>query len=35
MAWFITGTNKSAVIDWGGLSITDTRPYVYGAELIH
>jgi hypothetical protein len=33
-AWFITGTDRSATIDWGGLSISGTRAYIYGAELI-
>ncbi|MDH3503408.1 MAG: hypothetical protein OEM58_02620, partial [Nitrospirota bacterium] len=32
--WFITGTDQSGVIDWGGLTITDTRPYIYDTELM-
>ena len=32
--WFITGTDQSGVIDWGGLSISGTRSHIYNAELV-
>ena len=33
-AWFITGTDESATIDWGSLAISGTRAFVYDAELL-
>jgi hypothetical protein len=32
--WYITGSNQSGVIDWGGLTISGTRSWVYDAELV-
>ena len=33
-AWIITGTDRSATIDWGGLSISETRSHIYIAERL-
>ena len=32
--WTISGADESATIDWSGLSISDTRQYVYIAETV-
>jgi hypothetical protein len=32
--WFITGTDQSAVIDWGVLTISGTRSNLYDVELV-
>ena len=33
-AWIISGSDQSATIDWGSLSITDTRSHLYIAESL-
>ena len=32
--WTILGTDQTGARDWGGLTIFDTRSYIYTAELV-
>jgi len=33
-AWFVTGSDESSTIDWGGLTISEIRSFIYMADLI-